>query len=65
MSSEYKGGGKWWLSDIKHPNYEAAAKAIYKVFGVTPDYNREGGSIPIAQMLEYATKMNVMLLPVG
>ena len=65
MSVEYKGGGKSWLSDIKHPNYEAASKAIEKVFGVTPDYTREGGSIPITSMLEDATKMNVMLLPVG
>ena len=65
MTFEYKGGGKSWLSDIKHPNYEAAANAIERVYGVTPDYTREGGSIPITSMLEDATKMNVMLLPVG
>jgi acetylornithine deacetylase/succinyl-diaminopimelate desuccinylase-like protein len=58
-------GGKPWLSDPKHPNYEAAAKAIEKVYGQKPDYTREGGSIPITPAIEDATGMNVLLLPVG
>ena len=58
-------GAKAWLSDPKHPNYEAAAKAIEKVYGVSPDYTREGGSIPITPALEDATGMNVLLLPIG
>jgi hypothetical protein len=35
------------------------------VFGREPDLTREGGSIPIANMFEDITGMNVMLLPVG
>jgi cytosolic nonspecific dipeptidase len=35
------------------------------VYGVTPDYTREGGSIPITNILEDATGMNVLLLPIG
>ena len=31
-------GGKPWLSDPKHPNYEAAARAIEMVYGQKPDY---------------------------
>lgn len=58
-------GAKSWLSNPKHPNYEAAAKAIEKVYGVPPDYSREGGSIPITPALEEATGMNVLLLPIG
>jgi acetylornithine deacetylase/succinyl-diaminopimelate desuccinylase-like protein len=65
MTLDFHGGGPCWLSDIDHPNYEAADKAIQKVCGIKPDYTREGGSIPIAGMLEDATQMNVMLLPVG
>ena len=57
--------GKPWLSDIHHPNYEAAAKAIEAVHGIKPDYTREGGSIPITSALEDATGMNVLLLPLG
>jgi len=65
MTLNFQGGGPCWLSDIKHPNYAAAEKAIERVYGIKPDYTREGGSIPIAGMLEEATQMNVMLLPVG
>ncbi len=65
MTIEMIHGAKSWLSDPKHPNYEAAAKAIEKVYGVRPDYSREGGSIPITPALEDATGMNVLLLPIG
>jgi len=58
-------GAKAWLSEIKHPNYEAAARAIESVYGSPPDYTREGGSIPITSALEDATQMSVLLLPVG
>ena len=43
----------------------AARGAIKRVFGLDPDLTREGGSIPIANMLADATGMNVMLWPVG
>ena len=58
-------GAKAWKSGTDHPNYKAAAAAIRKVFGVDPDYTREGGSIPIVSTLEDYTGMNVLLLPVG
>ena len=35
------------------------------MYGLDPDLTREGGSIPIANMLADVTGMNVMLLPVG
>lgn len=51
-------GAVAWLSDPKHPNYEAAARAIAKVYdGQEPDYTREGGSIPITTAIEEATGM--------
>lgn len=56
---------KAWLSSPDHPNFDAAAKAIERVYGCKPDYTREGGSIPIASYLEDATQMNVLLLPIG
>ena len=36
-------GDKAWLSDPKHPNFAAAARATEKVYGALPDYTREGG----------------------
>ena len=65
MKVEMIHGAKAWLSDPKHPNYEAAARAVEVVYGQTPDYTREGGSIPITSAFEDATGMNVLLLPVG
>jgi nonspecific dipeptidase len=62
--SMHHGAGAW-LSDPRHPNYEAAARATEKVYGMSPDYTREGGSIPITKAFEQATGMNVLLLPVG
>jgi Cys-Gly metallodipeptidase DUG1 len=35
--------GKWWVSSPKHWNFSAAAKAVERVFGVQPDFTREGG----------------------
>lgn len=59
-------GAKAWLSSPRHPNYEAAATAIRKVYGQSPDYTREGGSIPIVSSLEDCTGgTNVLLLPIG
>mmetsp|Transcript_141 Transcript_141/g.214 ORF Transcript_141/g.214 Transcript_141/m.214 type:complete len:289 (-) Transcript_141:284-1150(-) len=58
-------GAKAWVSATDHPNYKAAATAIEKVFGESPDFTREGGSIPIVGALEDSTEMNVLLLPVG
>lgn len=58
-------GAKAWLSSVTHPNYKAASNAIERVYGVKPDFTREGGSIPIVSALEDSTKMNVLLLPVG
>ena len=56
-------GGPAWVSKTENPNYVAAARAVERVFGKKPDLTREGGSIPIANWLESATKINVVLLP--
>jgi len=58
-------GGKWWVASPKHWNFAAAAKAVKEVFGVDPDYTREGGSIPVTITFEQATGKNVLLLPMG
>ncbi len=57
--------GNWWLADPKHWNFEAGARAVKRVFGVEPDYTREGGSIPVTLTFSDSLKKNVMLLPMG
>mmetsp|Transcript_29046 Transcript_29046/g.89846 ORF Transcript_29046/g.89846 Transcript_29046/m.89846 type:complete len:267 (-) Transcript_29046:2-802(-) len=56
-------GGPAWVSRPEHPNYVAAARAVEKVYGKPPDLTREGGSIPVANWLEDATGITVLLLP--
>ena len=43
----------------------AAAKAVQKVFNASPDYTREGGSIPVTLTFQEALKKSVLLLPMG
>lgn len=57
--------GKWWAASPSHWNFSAAGKAVKQVFGVEPDYTREGGSIPVTITFETATGKNVLLLPMG
>jgi len=58
-------GGKCWVTDPDHENFVAGARATKMVYGVEPDYTREGGSIPVTLTIEEATGKNVMLLPMG
>ncbi len=58
-------GAKPWVADFKHPHYQAARNALVKVFGVEPDFTREGGSIPVTLTFQELTGKNVLLLPVG
>ncbi|TPX06831.1 uncharacterized protein E0L32_002327 [Thyridium curvatum] len=57
--------GNWWVASPKHWNFSAAAKAVERVWGVEPDFTREGGSIPVTLTFEQATGKNVLLLPMG
>ncbi|VBB76559.1 Putative Glutamate carboxypeptidase-like protein [Podospora comata] len=57
--------GNWWVASPKHWNFSAAAKATERVWGVQPDFTREGGSIPVTLTFEQATGKNVLLLPMG
>ncbi|KAI1441499.1 cytosolic non-specific dipeptidase [Annulohypoxylon stygium] len=57
--------GKWWVASPNHWNFRAASKATGRVWGVQPDFTREGGSIPVTLTFEQATGKNVLLLPMG
>lgn len=57
--------GDYWISDPFNASFTAAAKATKTVYGVEPDFTREGGSIPITLTFEKELKTNCMLLPMG
>lgn len=64
-STELVHDGNYWVSDPHNASFTAAAKATKIVYGVEPDYTREGGSIPITLTFQEQLKCNVLLLPMG
>lgn len=54
-----------WVANPRCPLYQAGASALLKVYGVKPDLTREGGSIPIAGLLQEKLGVETMLLPLG
>ncbi|CAI2347440.1 unnamed protein product [Caenorhabditis sp. 36 PRJEB53466] len=58
-------GGMPWVADFRDANFSAGARAIERVYGMTPDFTREGGSIPVTLTIQDLTKSPVMLLPIG
>ncbi|ESK84268.1 glutamate carboxypeptidase [Moniliophthora roreri MCA 2997] len=58
-------GGKPWVADINHWNFEAAKAATRAVYKKEPDMTREGGSIPVTLTFAESLGVNVLLLPMG
>lgn len=58
-------GGKPWVADHTHWNFEAAKKATKTVYKQDPDLTREGGSIPVTLTFAESLGVNVLLLPMG
>lgn len=65
MSVVMDHGARAWVADYNHPHYQAAKRAVSRVFNVEPDFTREGGSIPITLVFQELTGKNVLLLPIG
>jgi len=58
-------GGKPWVANVKHWNYEAAKKATEAIYKKSPDLTREGGSIPVTLTFAESLGVNILLLPMG
>lgn len=57
--------GAYWVSNPFNESFTAASKATKDVWGVQPDFTREGGSIPITLTFEKELGVDVLLLPMG
>ncbi|QPG74085.1 hypothetical protein FOA43_001406 [Brettanomyces nanus] len=57
--------GDYWLSNPFNEAFTAAKNATKLVWGVEPDFIREGGSIPITLTFENELKTSAVLLPMG
>ncbi|KIY49843.1 CNDP dipeptidase [Fistulina hepatica ATCC 64428] len=61
-------GGRPWIADFKHWNFEAAiraTKATPAIYKREPDLTREGGSIPVTLTFSESLGVNIVLLPMG
>lgn len=65
FSCEMVHDGDYWLSDPYNKAFTAASKATQLVWGVTPDFIREGGSIPITLTFENELNTSAVLIPMG
>jgi Cys-Gly metallodipeptidase DUG1 len=65
FSVELLHGGKPWMDDPNHWNFQAAKRATESVYGQTPDFTREGGSIPVTLTFADSLKKSIVLLPMG
>ncbi|KAI0826074.1 CNDP dipeptidase [Irpex lacteus] len=65
LTVEYLHGGIPWVADHRHWNYEAAKRATESIYLKSPDYTREGGSIPVTLTFAENLGVNVLLLPMG
>lgn len=57
--------GAYWVSNPFNDAFTAAAKATEDVWGIKPDFTREGGLIPITLTFEQQLGTDVLLLPMG
>ncbi|KAF9040057.1 hypothetical protein BJ165DRAFT_1495105 [Panaeolus papilionaceus] len=65
LKIEKPNGGKPWVADYHHWNYDAAKRATRAVYNEEPDLAREGGSIPVILTFAESLGVNICLLPMG
>lgn len=53
MDVSLQHAGKWWAASPKNWNFSAASKAVERVFGVKPDFTREGGRYAVSVNLSH------------
>ncbi|CAL2092314.1 Acetylornithine deacetylase/Succinyl-diaminopimelate desuccinylase [Tenacibaculum sp. 190524A02b] len=58
-------GGQGYVTPIDNIGYQAASKAYFETFGVTPIPQRSGGSIPIVSLFEEELESKTILMGFG
>lgn len=57
--------GDWWLGDPSCAQFQIAERAVRSVWGVTPDYVCEGGSMPLFSYLVKTLNAPLVQIPLG
>ncbi len=65
VKAEYLHGGQAYVSPLDTPEYEAAARAVERTFGVKPIPVRSGGSIPVVSVFEKVLGIKSVLMGFG
>jgi len=62
---EYLHGGRAYVASPEHPAFKAAAEALEEGFGAKTAFNREGGSIPIVNVMTDLLEVPCLLSGLG
>ena len=62
---DYLHGGRAYVADPDHPAFLAAAKALEQGFGAKTAFNREGGTIPIVNVMTDLLDVPCLLMGFG
>ena len=57
--------GDWWEADPESEVFKMAARAVRREWGVAPLCVREGGTMPVASLIEKTLGAPALLLPMG
>lgn len=65
LAVHYVNKGDWWLGDPSCPQIQIAESAVRSVWGVTPEYVCEGGSMPLFSFLVKSLDAPLVQVPLG
>lgn len=57
--------GDWWEADPKSELFQMAERAVRREWGVDPLYVREGGTMPVASLIEKMLGAPALMIPMG
>ncbi len=57
--------GDWWEADPESRLFKMAERAVRKEWGVDPLYVREGGTMPVASLIEKLVGAPALMVPMG
>ncbi len=57
--------GDWWEADPKSQLFQMAERAVRREWGLDPLYVREGGTMPVASLIEKMLGAPALMIPMG
>lgn len=57
--------GDWWEADPQSQLFQMAERAVQREWGVPPLYVREGGTMPVASLIEKMLGAPALMIPLG